>query len=169
MPYATNAADGFAVGAYAPERLLSLVLCGNQPYEWDPAWPFVPAITAALSVAETEGMQGFVESLESSFNDRITEPTRSRMLGNDPAAIRAAWESAMAEGPLPTELSGWQVPCLIYMPAADDMHDNVARAAAEIPHATLLSLPDATHLSAPDEVDQVLPHVRTLLRSPAVS
>jgi pimeloyl-ACP methyl ester carboxylesterase len=26
---------GFALGEYAPERLLSLVLYGNQPYEWD--------------------------------------------------------------------------------------------------------------------------------------
>lgn len=26
---------GFALGEHAPERVLSLVLCDNQPYEWD--------------------------------------------------------------------------------------------------------------------------------------
>lgn len=120
---------------------------------------------AVLDALEIE--RALVESLESSFTDRITEPTRSRMLDNDPAAIRGAWQSAMAEGPISTDLSGWQVPCLIYMAAADDMHDNAARAAAESPRATFLSLAGATHLSAPDEADEVLPHVRKLFRSTA--
>jgi hypothetical protein len=110
-------------------------------------------------------MQGFVDSLEASFGDRITEPTLSRVLDSDPRAIGAAWQSAMVEGAISADLTRWRVPCLIYMAAGEDMYDNAARAAAEIPTARFLSLEGHTHVSAPDEVDAVLPHVIELFRS----
>ena len=47
---------GFALGKYAPERLLSLVLCGNQPYEWNLSSPTAQAVAAAVEASRRDGM-----------------------------------------------------------------------------------------------------------------
>ena len=40
---------GFAFGEHAPERVLSLVLCGNQPYAWNLDSPIAKAVAARVS------------------------------------------------------------------------------------------------------------------------
>lgn len=165
LGFSWGARLGFAIGEHAPRRVLSLVLCGNQPYAWDRSWSFVPALSTALDAARTRGMRGFIDSVESSLGERISEPTRSWVLDNDPAAIGAAWQAALTEGPVSQNLANWRVPCLIYMAAGEDMYDNAVRAAAEIPDSRFLALENHTHLSAPEEVDAVLPHVLELFRS----
>jgi pimeloyl-ACP methyl ester carboxylesterase len=96
---------GFALGEYAPERLLSLVLCGNQPYGWDLGSPTVQAVAAALAASRRDGMAGFVECFESSLGYRFPEPDRTWILErNDPAALEAAWGSARTEGPISEDL-----------------------------------------------------------------
>jgi pimeloyl-ACP methyl ester carboxylesterase len=158
---------GFAIGERAPERLLSLVLCGNQPYEWDLDGPMARAVTDAVDASKEAGMGGFLASWESSLDDRFPEPTRTWMLRNDAAAIRAAFRSITAEGPISRDLTKWRVPCLIFAGAADEMHDRAALAAAEIPGATFLSLAGHTHLSAAEEAQELLPHVLDLFRGAA--
>ena len=163
LGFSWGARLGFAVGEHAPERVKSLTLCGNQPYAWDPSWPFVPLGTRALEAAQTDGMQGFVDVLESAFGDKLSEVSRERVLANDAAALNAAWRSALDEGEISADLSAWRVPCLIYMSKGEDMFAQARRAAAEIPTAHFLALEGHTHLSAPYEVDQVLPAVRALI------
>jgi pimeloyl-ACP methyl ester carboxylesterase len=46
---------GFALGEHAPERVLSLVVCGNQPYAWDLAWATVEAVAAAIAASKETG------------------------------------------------------------------------------------------------------------------
>jgi pimeloyl-ACP methyl ester carboxylesterase len=43
---------GYALGEHAPERLLSLVLCGNQPYVWNLSSPTADAVAAAIAACE---------------------------------------------------------------------------------------------------------------------
>jgi pimeloyl-ACP methyl ester carboxylesterase len=45
---------GFGIGEHAPERVLSLVIGGNQPYGW-PDGPLARTVTEALVAARTEG------------------------------------------------------------------------------------------------------------------
>jgi pimeloyl-ACP methyl ester carboxylesterase len=156
---------GFAIGEHAPERVLSLVLCGNQPYEWDLGSPIAQAMSAAMAAGRHGGMTAIVETFESSLGYRHPEPMRTLVMDNDPAALDAAFLSVQTEGPISRDLTRWRLPCLIYVGAADEMHDDAERAAAEIPTATFLSIPGHTHISAPDEVDELLPHVFDLLRS----
>lgn len=156
---------GFALGEDVPERVLTLVLCGNQPYAWNLDSPLAQAVFAAVVAGRQGGMAAIVETFESTLDYRHPEPMRTWVLDNDPAAIEAAFRSVLAEGPISQDLTRWDVPCLIYAGAADEMHNDAKRAAAEIPSATFLSLPGHTHLSAPDEVDELLPHVLGLLRS----
>ncbi len=167
LGFSWGARLGFAIGEHTPERVSSLVLCGNQPYTWESNWTFVPMLTSALTLAKQHGMRDFVEDVESALGERFSEGTRNWMLANDPVALDAAWRSSLAEGPISEDLRRWRVPCLIYAGTEDEMHDNAKRAAGEIPGAVWLSLAGHTHLSAADEVDEVLPRVRELFHSTA--
>src|SRR5919109_3592792 len=81
---------GFTLGEHAPKRLLSLVLCGNQPYAWDIESPIAQAVAAAIAVSRQEGMTGFVETFEAALDYRFPEPAwRSTLEKNDP--LEAAW------------------------------------------------------------------------------
>ncbi len=160
---------GFALGERAPERVLSLVLCGNQPYEWDLESPTAHAVAAAIAASRHRGMKGFVDAFEAALGYRFPEPERTWMLEkNDPAALDAAWRSAHIEGSVSQNLSGWRVPCLICAGESDEMHDDAKRAAEEIPGAVFVSLTGHSHISAFYEADDVLmPHIVELLRSAA--
>ena len=140
---------GFALGEQAPERLLSLVLCGNQPYAWDLGSRTAQAVAAAVAASRLDGMAGFVERFESTLGFRFPEPDRTWILEtNDPVALKAAWRSVRDEGPISQDLTAWRVPCLVCAGAADEMHDDAKRAAAEIPDATFISLAGHSHISA---------------------
>ena len=158
---------GFAMGEHAPERVLSLVLCGNQPYSWDLETPTARAVGAAIAASRREGMKGFVETFEAALGYRFPEPDRTWTLEkNEPAALEAAWRSIPAEGPVSQDLSAWRVPCLICAGEADEMHAAAKRAAEEIPGARFVSLIGHSHISAfYDADDLLLPHILELLRS----
>ena len=49
--------------------MLSLVLCGNQPYDWDLNSPTAQAVAAAIATSRKEGMKGFVETFELAVDD----------------------------------------------------------------------------------------------------
>jgi len=159
--FSLGARLGFAVGEHSPERLRSLVLCGNQPYEW-PDGPMRRAVCDAVAAGRARGMVALVETWESAIGERIPEPGRTWMLENDPLALDAMLRSSLAEGPLSRDLTAWNVPCLIYAGAEDEMHESAARAASEIPGAVFLSLPGHTHFSAEHVADELLPHVVAL-------
>ena len=165
LGFSWGARLGFALGEHAPERVLSLVLCGNQPYEWPMEGPMLRAVTDAVAAGRERGMDALVETWEASIGDRFPEPERSWMLDNDPLALDAEFRSAFLEGPISADLSTWTTPCLIYAGEEDELHDGAARAAAEIPGATFISLPGHTHFSAERVGDELLPRVLTFLRS----
>lgn len=159
---------GFALGEHAPERVLSLVLCGNQPYAWNLESPTAHAVAAAVAASRQEGMKGFVEAFESALDYRFPEPERTWTLEkNEPAALEAAWRSAQVEeGPISQDLTRWRVPCLICVGEADEMLDQAKRAAEEIPGARFVPLAGHSHISAFYEADDLLlPHILELLRS----
>jgi pimeloyl-ACP methyl ester carboxylesterase len=158
---------GFALGEHAPERVLSLVLCGNQPYPWQLESPTATAVAAAIAASRREGMSGFVQTFEAALGYRFPEPDRTWTLEkNDPAALEAAWRSAKLEGAVSPDLRTWRVPCLICAGEADEMHDDAKRAAEEIPGAKFVSLAGHSHISAFYEADELLlPHILELLRS----
>lgn len=153
---------GFAIGEHAHERVLSLVLGGNQPYDWPLEGPMVRAVSDAVAAGTRLGMVALVETWESAIGERFPEPGRTWMLRNDPLALSAAFRSIFVEGAVSADLTKWNIPCLIYAGAEDEMHEDAARAAAEIPGATFLSLPRHTHISAEGVADELLPRVQDL-------
>ena len=158
---------GFGIGEHAPERVLSLVIGGQQPYAIDPDGPLAHAVTEALGESRRQGsLEPFVEALESFASGRLPQALRNRWLDNDPVAIDAAWNAALAEGAISEDLGAWQIRCLIYAGSGDvDFQDQARRAASEIPRAEFVSLEELDHVSAHlTQVDPLLPAVLRTLR-----
>jgi pimeloyl-ACP methyl ester carboxylesterase len=156
---------GFALGEHAPERLHSLILNGNQPYEWDPGWPVVQTLTKAMAIAREGGTPALADWFEAYIGHRLPHRNRQWLLENDALALDAAWTSALAEGAISAGLSRWRTPCLIAAGDGDEFHDNARRAAREIPGATFVSLSGRDHLSSIEAVDRLLPGILHLLNA----
>jgi len=147
---------GFGIGEHAPERVLSLIIGGQQPYEW-PDSPITRAVSQGLAAVRAKGAEGVVEALEAFWNIRIPDERRARWVANDAAALEAAWTTALSEGPVAHDLRAWRVPCLIFMGAADnDFLEQAQRAAKELRTAEFLALGDANHYAAHTSPDELL-------------
>lgn len=156
---------GFGIGEHAPERVLSLVIGGQQPYAIDPEGPLTRVVGEGIVASRTEGIEAFVRALETFSRIRFPENQRARYLENDPAAIEAAWRAAMAEGAISENLCAWRIPCLIFVGAGDiDFHDQAQHAAREIPNAEFISVEEHDHLGAHLEHDRVIPAILRMLR-----
>lgn len=139
---------GFGIGHHVPDRVLSLVIGGQQPYAW-PDSPLTRAVTDGLAAAQVDGMEAIVQALERFWGLRFPDARRVRYLDNDPAALEAAWRTVLAEGAISDNLKTWRVPCLIFLGEGDiDFLDQARRAASEIPNAEFISLEDRDHYSA---------------------
>jgi pimeloyl-ACP methyl ester carboxylesterase len=77
LGFSWGARLGFAIGEHASERVHSLVLCGNQPYEWPMDGPMLRAVSDAVAAGKERGMAALVEVWESSLGDRFPEPART--------------------------------------------------------------------------------------------
>lgn len=158
---------GFGIGEHASERVLSLVIGGQQPYAIDPDGPLAHAATETLAESRREeSIEPFVKMLESFADTRFPDALRERWLDNDPAAIEAAWSAAVGEGAISEDLGAWDVRCFIYVASGDvDFHDQAQQAAGEIPDAKFISFEEPDHVGAHlAEVDPLLPAVLRTLR-----
>ncbi len=101
-------------------------------------------------MAREEGTVGpLVRAFEDFWGVAFPDAQRARWLGNDSAALAAAWSAALAEGPISQDLGRSRVPCLIFIGDVDaDFLDGARRAAEEIPNAELLVLGEADHYAA---------------------
>lgn len=147
----------FGIGEHAPERVLSLVIGGQQPSAW-PDSPLVQVVTQALGASRVEAsVEPLVRAFEDFWGVRFPDPQRGRWLDNEPAALGAAWSTALAEGAVCEDLGRWRVRRLIFIGAADaDFLDGARRAASEIPDAELLVVGEADHYAAHVSQDEVV-------------
>lgn len=155
----------FGLGEHAPERVLSLVAGGQQPYALDPDGPLARVIVGVLDATRRDGVSAFVDALEGFWGIRFPEPERSGYLAQDGTAVAAAAEAMLEQGAISDELRGWQVPCLVYLGAGDvDFFEQARRAADEIPDAEFVALDELDHYGAHFEADRVIPAVLRFLR-----
>jgi pimeloyl-ACP methyl ester carboxylesterase len=157
---------GFALGEHAPERVLSLVLCGNQPYAWNLESPTANAIRGDRRLLARRN-EGFRRDLR--IGARLPVPraradvdageerpgrTRRRL------AIRPARGARLAG---PAQVAG-AVPHLRRRSGRDVRRRQAC--GQEIPGARFVSLAGHSHISAFYEADDLLlPHILELLRS----
>lgn len=93
---------GFGIGEHAPNRVLSLVMGGQQPYAIDLEGPLASAVTRSLAASRSEGsLHPFVDALETLSNVRFPDDLRAQWLDNDPVAIhaRGTWRLPRARSP----------------------------------------------------------------------
>ena len=157
---------GFGIGHHSPERALSLVLIGQQPYAIDPNGPLARVVGEALKASETEGIEALVRAFEGIVG-RYPDEVRAHYLACDAAAMRAAWIAALAEGDVADDLGRWTTRCLICVAGEDvDFLEQSRRAASEIPGAEFLALGGEHHLGMDTaRVDPLLPAVLRTLRA----
>jgi pimeloyl-ACP methyl ester carboxylesterase len=155
----------FGIGEYAPERVLSLVVIGQQPYAIRGDGPLASVVGRALDASNERGVEALVEAFEL-IAGRYPEAVRARYLACDAAAMRAAWRAAMSEGDVSDDLSRWNVRCLICVAVDDeDFFDQARRAANEIPEAEFAPIDGTDHLGVDTAgVDPILPAVLRTLR-----
>lgn len=155
----------FGLGQHAAERVRSLVIVGQQPYAIDPGGPLARVVGEALAASRERGIETLVEAFEA-IAGRYPDDVRSAYLACDAAAMRAAWEAAMAEGAVGENLEAWEVRCLICVAEDDvDFFDQAKRAANEIPNAEFVSIEGTDHLGVDTaRADPVLPAVLRTLR-----
>ena len=156
----------FGIAEHEPERALSIVAGGQQPYAIDPEGPLMRAVAGALEATRREGVGRFVEALEEYWDISIPHFERSVYLSQDGAAVAAAAEAMLTSGAISNRVSEWKVPCLVYLGAGDvDFLDQARRAASEIPNAEFLALDDLDHLAAHFEAELVIPAILRTLRA----
>lgn len=158
---------GFGIGEHAPERVLSLVIGGQQPYRW-PDSPLVEVVTEGLAASRRDGsMLPLLAAFEGFWNVTFPEERRKLVLGNDPAALQAAWQAALGEGAIADDLGSWQVPCLILIGKSDlDFFEQAQQAATEIPDAEFMSMVEGDHYQAHTRQEhEVLESVLRVLRT----
>ncbi len=155
----------FGIGQHVPDRARSLVIIGQQPYAIDPDGPLARVVGQALAATQDQGIAALVDAFEA-IAGRYPDRVRAAYLAADAAAMRAAWSSAIAEGPVSENLGAWNVPCLICVAVDDrDFFDQARRAAEEIPGAEFVSVEGQDHLGMDTaRIDPVLPAVLQTLR-----
>lgn len=156
----------FGIGEYAPERVLSLIIGGQQPYSMDRNSPLARAVINGIEASHTEGIEAVVKALEAFSGIRIPNVQRNMYMSNDPAAIEAASNAMVSEGDISKNMGEWQFPCLIFVGENDlDFREKARRAAEEIPNAEFLLVGGADHLGAHVQHDTVTPAILRTLRS----
>jgi pimeloyl-ACP methyl ester carboxylesterase len=156
---------GFGMAQHAPERVRSLVAIGQHPYAIDPEGALAQVVREALALSKQRGIAPLVEAFEA-IAGRYPEEVRSIYLGVDAEAMRAAWESALAEDAVARDLQTWTLRCLICVAEDDtDFFEPARRAASEIPNAEFVAIPGTDHLGVDTAgVDPLLPAVLRTLR-----
>ena len=155
----------FGIGEHAPERVLTIVAGGQQPYAVDPTGPLARVVEGVLERTRREGAIAFVRALEEYWDTRFPEPERTGYCAQDGDALAAAAEAMLTQSDISADLTAWQIPCLIYLGAGDvDFVDQARRAADEIPDAEFIALEDldhyGTHFLSQRVVPAVLGHLR---------
>jgi pimeloyl-ACP methyl ester carboxylesterase len=149
---------GFALGASAPDRVLSLVLGGADPFQPDAG----PIEEDAWLRLFRQGMPTFVADWERR-DPNMPAIMRERWLALDGQAMAAAQEAGLTAPSLEDLLPTIETPTLIYYGTEDYPDRLPERAASAMPNATVVALEGLNHSQAIRRSDLVLPHVVAFL------
>jgi len=147
---------GYSLDLHSPERVRALVIGGMHPYRMD-----VPP-GGGLRAALAQGMAVHVASMEAQAGG-LSPERKARLLANDVQALLARVDAPRPNDRWVEMLRRSTTPYLLYAGDADDLHDGVKRAAAEIPGCEFVSLPGLNHMGAAADVKTVVPRVLRFL------
>jgi pimeloyl-ACP methyl ester carboxylesterase len=149
--YSLGAMTGYAVAAYAPERLTRLVAGA-----FDPISGFRSAVDQAIQAL---GLPADVDAYEIMKQGAYADPYQAALIdAGDLAAFRANYDAFSREPGLHTELAAAGGPTLMYAGTADPWYEPM-RTFADRTGAGFFSIPDADHKGGWDRSADVLAHV----------
>ena len=151
--YAMGGQVGYDLGSQAPQRFVSLMIGGAQPFGSEPDVAWAELLDQGMETFLTEGVERSMGPLPADV--------RARWLTNDATALAAVLRTGRPS--LEAKLGTMDLPMLIYCGDQDSAYEPAARAAALLPHATFVPLPGLNHLGAVFNADVVLPHLTTFL------
>ena len=149
---------GFALLKHAPDRLLSLITGGMDPYPKQDH----PTVANIIDMWQG-GMEAMVARVEKGRGARMPEARRSRYLNQDPVPQVAAMTGLRDAVGLESNLESAAIPVMGFAGTEDPFHDAAQKAASIMPTATFVSMEGLGHGPAFERIDLVLPHVTKFL------
>lgn len=161
--YSMGGYVGLGIAKHQPERLLSLVIGGTDPFQL----PVEEGEPSPMLAIFRRGVTGGVDEIVAGIKElagSITPQYEQRLRSLDPRAIVAYLERAQLRPSFGDALTQMKMPCLLYAGEADkSAFENGSRAARKMPNAQFFSLPDLNHVGAGSAVDLVMPEVLAFL------
>ena len=160
MGYSMGGRIGFSIAAYAPERVLSLIIGGMHPYDRS------GNITTEDRVRNLSGgMEAYISNQEASSGNKVDPMRRERLLDNDHEALIAAISAPKGIPGIEETITRLPMPCMLYVGEADAFHPGVEEASKVIPGVTYASFPGLDHGQVSMRSDVALPPVTDFLSS----
>jgi pimeloyl-ACP methyl ester carboxylesterase len=159
------------VGIHAPDRCLSLMMGGIQPYARDERRdgiglstpkPFrgIPDGNDPIKQLMKDGGEAWAAFIEA--NMEVSTNMKKRLMGNDFEALIARFE-VIHESGLSGYLGSVQMPCLIYMGEDDPNFGGAKQLADSLPRAEFVSFPGLHHFEMFTAVGLILPEILRFL------
>ena len=154
--YSMGGTVGFTLAAHYPERLLSLISGGANPYQSQ-----VDLDESPIYRWLQRGIDGFVEEWERATGP-LPKGARERWLAEDANALIAALKGAESPRDVVAALPTMKVPALLYA-GTEDYDEPIEQAAQVMPNATFVALEGLNHPQAFRRHDLILPQILEFL------
>lgn len=161
--YSTGGLIAFRVAANSPNRVRSIVAGGAQPFATTPA---AQRDMAGLAEVLRQGREALVGAFESMTGAALPPGWRADLTECDTAALIALCQAEIDEPGLTEEqVRAIEAPALIYSGDDDEAAagSHARRAAALMPDATYIELPDTDHVQGLLRSAMMLPRIRAFL------
>jgi pimeloyl-ACP methyl ester carboxylesterase len=164
--YSMGGFIGLGLAKHYPERLISLISGGADPYysatENEEPTPLLQIFRRGIK----EGADAVVDGMRSLFGS-ITPPYEARLRGLDPQAMAAYLENAPHNRPnFGDAILHMKMPCLLYAGEHDEgCYENSKLAAHQMLNARFFSLPNLDHVGASSAIELIMPQVQSFLLS----
>jgi len=142
--------EGFGMCRYAPDRLLSLVIISESPFEY--SYRFFQQV-----------FQHGIEEWKKIVKDfPVPEITKRRQYRNDHKALYAAALCGTVD--FSDVLSSISIPTLLIVGTKDVAYDGAQESSTQIPNATFLSLPNLDHVGSFAHSEISVPYIQAFLK-----
>ena len=142
---------GYWVARFHPQRLLSLIVLGMDPYPWD-----MDRMNQLIEATET--LDDWVPT-----DANLSDSHKARWLKNDKQALAASMSY-----PLPDDsqvLKFLDIPCLVLCGDQDGSFEDAKRNASERQHTTFIKLDGFGHADTLFRSEIIIPHISEFLSS----
>ena len=162
---------GLAVGIYAPDRCLSIMMGGTQPFARDErmSQPDLPTPIPFAGMPDgpnpiermlAQGGETWVAFYEG--NMVVPPGMKRRLMANDFEAVGARFQGIHQKN-IVQYLGPVQMPCLVFVGEDEAAYGGAKQLADLLPHAEFVAYPGLNHFDMFTRIDVVLPNILRFL------